>query len=274
VIGLARGHRRGTGVPFPGAADGARPRAEQRSAPMPAPRAARGTHASADPWPNQDKFTRANQDRSRQGAARQSANARAALAALADQHRAALAVLAEQPLSIWRKRWMEVLRRRAADNTSSLAQLAATMSPPMTKSAFACQLVRACRFAHDIAEAANRKQVRADASEHVGGSSYHQHPAPATSPYRDGPVGMKGLNFTRDRGMSMTTSVIGVMREAGRYDAVAPAAAVTAGQTSLPARFASKPPGRCSICVHPTPVGVDTCTTCLADYGLLMLEGA
>ena len=34
------------------------------------------------------------------------------------------------------------------------------------------------------------------------------------------------------------------------------------------ATFVPRPPARCSICRHPAPAGVDTCTTCLADYGL------
>jgi hypothetical protein len=279
VIGLARGHRREAGILLPGIADGARPREGQHSAPTPATGAARRIRATPAPWPNQDKFRRANQDRCRRGAARQSANARAALAALTD---AALGVPAEPRLSmapIWRKRWMEVLRRRAADNTSSLSQLAAAMSPPMTKSAFACQLARACRFAHNIAESANRKQVIAGTSGHVGGSSYHQPPAPATSLSRDGLVGTQvlGLNFTGGRGVSMTTNVIGVTCQAPRYDAVVEAVAagaVSAGQASAPAGFVPSLPGRCSICAHPTLVGVDTCTTCLADYGLLLREGA
>jgi hypothetical protein len=34
------------------------------------------------------------------------------------------------------------------------------------------------------------------------------------------------------------------------------------------ATFVPRPPARCSICRHAAPAGVDTCTTCLADYGL------
>lgn len=34
------------------------------------------------------------------------------------------------------------------------------------------------------------------------------------------------------------------------------------------ATFVPRPPSRCAICRHPAPAGVDTCTTCLADYGL------
>ena len=34
------------------------------------------------------------------------------------------------------------------------------------------------------------------------------------------------------------------------------------------ATFVPRPPSQCAICRHPAPAGVDTCTTCLADYGL------
>lgn len=43
--------------------------------------------------------------------------------------------------------------------------------------------------------------------------------------------------------------------------------AVGGGKFAM-ATFVPRPPARCSICRHAAPAGVDTCTTCLADYGL------
>lgn len=40
---------------------------------------------------------------------------------------------------------------------------------------------------------------------------------------------------------------------------------------SIQATFVPRPAGSCTICGHGLPVGAsDTCTTCLADYGLPM----
>jgi hypothetical protein len=90
---------------------------------------------------------RANEDRARSAARRQAAAARSALAVLA-AHDVELE-LSSTP--VWRRQWIEVLRRRAADDVSTLSGLAATMTPPMTKDAFAGQLRRACRFADALA---------------------------------------------------------------------------------------------------------------------------
>lgn len=91
--------------------------------------------------------SRANEERARRAARRQAATARAALAVLAENG-------VGPNLSstrVWRRQWIEVLRRRAADDVSTLGGLAASMTPPMTKDAFAGQLRRACRFAADLA---------------------------------------------------------------------------------------------------------------------------
>ncbi|AGB27173.1 hypothetical protein Mycsm_07076 (plasmid) [Mycobacterium sp. JS623] len=99
-------------------------------------------------WRNAESLGAANEHRRRDAASRQSARARAALEVLTSVN------LSRSP--VWRRRWLEVLQRRAADDQSSLADLAAKMSPPMTKSAFSCQLDRACLFAEELAAAANR----------------------------------------------------------------------------------------------------------------------
>ena len=91
--------------------------------------------------------SRANEERARLAARRQAAAARAALAVLAENG-------VGPNLSatrVWRRQWIEVLRLRAADDVSTLGGLAASMSPPMTKDAFAGQLRRACRFADEMA---------------------------------------------------------------------------------------------------------------------------
>lgn len=91
--------------------------------------------------------SRANEERALRAARRQAATARAALAVLAENG-------VGPNLSstrVWRRQWIEVLRRRAADDVSTLGGLAASMTPPMTKDAFAGQLRRACRFAADLA---------------------------------------------------------------------------------------------------------------------------
>ena len=98
-------------------------------------------------WRNAESLGAANEHRRRDAASRQSARARAALEVLTSVN------LSTSP--VWRRRWLEVLQRRAADDQASLADLAARMSPPMTKSAFSCQLDRACLFAEELAAAAN-----------------------------------------------------------------------------------------------------------------------
>jgi hypothetical protein len=45
-----------------------------------------------------------------------------------------------------------------------------------------------------------------------------------------------------------------------------PDAASGAGATV--ATFVPRPMGRCFICNHAAPKGVETCTQCLSDYGL------
>ncbi len=89
-----------------------------------------------------------NEDRALRAARRDADAARVLLAKLAvngvkDHHH-----LSATP--VWRRRWIEVLQVRAANADASLADLAATMDPPMTKSAFAGQLRRAFRFAGEF----------------------------------------------------------------------------------------------------------------------------
>jgi len=93
------------------------------------------------------RHNKANEDRARSAARRQAADARSALAVLAAHDVGP--ELASTP--VWRRQWIEVLRRRAADDVSTLTGLATTMAPPMTKDAFAGQLRRACRFAAELA---------------------------------------------------------------------------------------------------------------------------
>lgn len=117
--------------------------------------------------------SRANEERARRAARQQAAAARAALAVLAENG-------VGPNLSstrVWRRQWIEVLRRRAADDVSTLGGLAASMTPPMTKDAFAGQLRRACRFATELASGnvagpgvAAEQQLVADSRE-FGASS-------------------------------------------------------------------------------------------------------
>jgi hypothetical protein len=101
---------------------------------------ARAEHLPAPPRRRRYKRPHpANEDRRRTAAARQSQRAQEALRVLSEMDVSATPV--------WRKRWKDVLQLRAADSESSLAQLAASMSPPMTKSAFSCQLDRAINAA-------------------------------------------------------------------------------------------------------------------------------
>lgn len=93
------------------------------------------------------RHNKANDDRARNAARRQAAAARSALDVLAAHD--VKPELSSTP--VWRRQWIEVLRRRAADDVSTLSGLAATMTPPMTKDAFAGQLRRACRFADALA---------------------------------------------------------------------------------------------------------------------------
>ena len=44
----------------------------------------------------------------------------------------------------------------------------------------------------------------------------------------------------------------------------------TMSTSSLTVSFVPRPDAFCAICGHAIPLGVDTCTTCLADYGLPM----
>lgn len=104
--------------------------------------------------------SRANEDRARSAARRQAAAAHWALGVLAAHDVGP--ELSSTP--VWRRLWIDVLRRRAADDVSPLSGLAATMSPPMTKDAFAGQLRRACRFA---------------AAVDAGGSPAHRDPSSA-----------------------------------------------------------------------------------------------
>lgn len=100
-----------------------------------------------------------NEDRARSAARRQATAARWALAVLAAHHVGP--ELSGTP--VWRRQWIDVLRRRAADELSTLSGLAATMSPPMTKDAFAGQLRRACRFAAVVASGTAADGVLPDA---------------------------------------------------------------------------------------------------------------
>lgn len=85
-----------------------------------------------------------NEDCARCAARRQAAAARWAVAA----HDVG-PELSSTP--VWRRQWIDVLRRRAADDVSTLSGLAATVSPPMTKDAVVGQLRRACRFEAGVA---------------------------------------------------------------------------------------------------------------------------
>ena len=119
---------------------------------------------AARTWHNAESLGAANDSRQRDAASRQSARARAALEILASVN------LSTSP--VWRRRWLEVVQRRAADSQASLADLAAAMSPPMTKSAFSCQLDRACRFAEEIAAGPNRAPDDGLFPTHVAAHSY------------------------------------------------------------------------------------------------------
>lgn len=115
-------------------------------------------------WHNKVVFRITNQRRCLTAAAKQSERAQEALR-----------ILAERDLSgtpVWRKRWRDVLESRAGDRESSLAELAAAMSPPMTKSAYSCQLDRAIRFAQKVAQSANSESDDGEASPPVGATSY------------------------------------------------------------------------------------------------------
>lgn len=127
------------------------------------PTTARRNSAPAK-WNNAESLGAANEHRRRDAASRQSMRARNALDVLASVN------LSTSP--VWRRRWLEVLQRRAGDTEASLAELAARMSPPMTKSAFSCQLDRACRFAEEVADAASRETVGERASSRVTASPY------------------------------------------------------------------------------------------------------
>ncbi len=105
------------------------------------------------------RHSKANEDRARSAARRQASAARAALAVLA-----ARGIGSElSSTAVWRRLWIDVLRRRATDDVSTLGGLAATMSPPMTKDAFAGQLRRACRFAAEVDASARGSRARATA---------------------------------------------------------------------------------------------------------------
>lgn len=125
-------------------------------------------------WRNAESLGAANEHRRRDAASRQSARARAALEVLTSVN------LSTSP--VWRRRWLEVLQRRAADDQASLADLAARMSPPMTKSAFSCQLDRACLFAEELAAAANtapkRSSLTAPVAVHSSAHDSLEAPAP------------------------------------------------------------------------------------------------
>lgn len=68
----------------------------------------------------------------------------------AEQARHALAVLATAPQRHHHPHWVYVLRHRCDNPTASLRELAESMTPPMTKHAYAAQLRRALRAAHRI----------------------------------------------------------------------------------------------------------------------------
>lgn len=125
------------------------------------------------PQPPGYRHSKANEDRARSAARRQAAAARAALAVLSAHDIGPQ--LASTP--VWRHHWIDVLRRRAADDVSTLRGLAAGMSPPMTKDAFAGQLRRACRFAAEVAAGTAAFQVR------------------DTSPAARGPSGLDSADF-------------------------------------------------------------------------------
>lgn len=83
------------------------------------------------------------------------ANERRSLSAAqrrAEQARSALELLengdlnVDLPANASREQWIAVLRLRASNETASLKDLAAQMSPPMTKDRFTALLRRACRF--------------------------------------------------------------------------------------------------------------------------------
>lgn len=79
----------------------------------------------------------ANTHRARVAGQQQAAQAREAIAIL----------LASTDRS--HQRWIDVLRHRAKHPSASLRELAETMTPPMTKSAYAALLSRALRAADD-----------------------------------------------------------------------------------------------------------------------------
>lgn len=125
-------------------------------------------------WRNAESLGAANENRRRDAASRQSARARAALEVLTSVN------LSTSP--VWRRRWLEVLQRRATDDQASLADLAAKMSPPMTKSAFSCQLDRACLFAEDLAAAANRVPNGSSSTASIAVHSSAHHSLSAAAP--------------------------------------------------------------------------------------------
>lgn len=149
-------------------------------------------------WHNKAVFRTTNQRRCITAAAKQSERAQEALR-----------ILAERDLSgtpVWRKRWRDVLESRAGDHESSLAELAAAMSPPMTKSAYSCQLDRAIRFAQKVAELANGESDDCEPSQPVGGASYDSKPAPAMSSLGGDVGAVRTPELTVHRGIPMNTA--------------------------------------------------------------------
>lgn len=81
------------------------------------------------------------------------------------QARRALAVLEsnlESPHNTWL--WIEVLQLRVNRDTASLTDLAAAMSPPMTKDRYAALLRRACQFAESY-QSFSKSPAEADTAE-------------------------------------------------------------------------------------------------------------
>ncbi|WP_156751445.1 helix-turn-helix domain-containing protein [Mycobacterium sp. 1245111.1] len=155
--------------------------------------------SSAEPtWRNKAVFRTTNQHRCLTAAAKQSERAQEALR-----------ILAERDLSgtpVWRKRWRDVLESRAGDPESSLAELAAAISPPMTKSAYSCQLDRAIRFAQKVADTANSESDDSEASPLVGTASYDSKPAPAMSSLGGDVGAARTPELTVHRGIPMNTA--------------------------------------------------------------------
>lgn len=92
------------------------------------------------------EFKHANTQRAQQAAHRTAQDAQRALAIYQNA-----APNLQLPPKVQRQQWIEVLRLRATNDNASLRELAAQMTPPMTKDAYAGRLKRACWLAEEIA---------------------------------------------------------------------------------------------------------------------------